>query len=121
MAEQVTGRRWSYLEDNRALTDAGWLPPAEDCHALADLREAHERVLAASTEAGKAASALSQRREAELEAVRAAEEEALFSGKEVELPKVTVTKAEIDEARMKAQAARDALQRFVRQAVEHVR
>src|SRR2546423_7679345 len=119
MTEQP--RRWRFLEDNRALTFPGWLPPAEDCPALAELREAHERVLAAAAEAWTAAAALGSKREAELEAARAAEEEAMFTGKNVAVPKVTVTEAEITQARVKAQAARDALQRFVRQAVEEVR
>ena len=121
MTEQTQGRRWAFLEDNRALTNADWLPPAEDCPALADLREAHNRVLAAAREAWQAAAALGSRREVELEAVRAAEEEALFSGSPVKTPKVTVTEAEIAEARVRAEAARDALQRFLRQAVEQVR
>jgi hypothetical protein len=109
------------LEDNRAVTDAGWLPPAEDCPALADLREAHERVLAAAAEASKTAADLHRQRNAELEALRAAEEEALFSGKDTKTPDVTVTEDEIAEARVKAEAARDALQRWVRQAIEQVR
>lgn len=120
MAEQGQ-RRWMFLEDNRALTDEGWLPPAEDCPALADLREAHLRILAATADAWHMAAELRSKRDAELEAVRAAEEQAMFSGKTGKTPAVTVTEDEIAEARVKAEAARDALQSFVRQAVEQVR
>jgi DNA primase len=114
-------RRWRLLEGEPALTRPGWLPPAEDCPALADLREAHERVLAATAEASRAALDLRRQQEAELEAVRSAEEEALFSGKLAEVPTVTVGDQEVTEAGERAQAARDALQRFVQHAVEQVR
>jgi hypothetical protein len=114
-------RRWTFLEDNRALTMPGWLPPAEDCPALADLREAHLRVLAAAAEASRAAADLQRQQEEQLEAVRASQEEALFSGKPGKVPEVSVSDAEVIEARERAQAARDALQRFVKQAVSQVR
>ena len=119
--QQPQHRRWRFLEDNRALTMPGWLPPAEECPALAEVREGHLRVLAAVADTSRMAGELARRRGAELEAVRAAEEEALFSGKTVKTPDVTVTEDEIAEARVKAEAARDALQRFARQAVEQVR
>ncbi len=114
-------RRWRLLEDEPAVTRPGWLPPAEDCPALADLHEGHVRVLAATAEALRAAADVSRRQEAELDAVRAAEEEALFSGQPGEIPSVTVGDQEITEARERAHAARDALQRFVHHAVEQVR
>jgi hypothetical protein len=111
-------RRWRLLEDWPALSSAGWLPPAEDVPALADLRETHLRILAAEAETSAAAGALARTRKAELEAVRAAGEEALLSGKAVDVPSLTVTDAEMAEARAKAEAARDALQTFVMRAAE---
>lgn len=119
MIEQAQ-RRWPFLESSPAVTQAGWLPPAEDAPALADLREAHLRVLAAAAEASAVAGELVRQREAELEAVRAAEEDALLLGKAADLPPVTVTDAQIAEARAKAEAARDALQTFAKRAVEEV-
>jgi hypothetical protein len=121
VVEQHQARRWPFLEDNRALTFPGWLPPADECPALADLREAHERILAATAEASRAATEVQRKQEAELEAVRAAEEEALFSGKPAEVLTVTVGDQEVAEASERAHAARDALQRFVQHAVEQVR
>ena len=118
MTEQ---RRWRLLEDWSALTRAGWLPDAESCPTLADLREAHERVLAAAAEASATAGDLAKRREDELEAIRAAEEDALFRGKEADPPPLTVTEDEIAEARARAEAGRDAVQRFVLYAVEQTR
>ena len=50
MVTEQQQRRWRFLEDNRALTFPGWLPPADDVPALADLREAHERILAQRAE-----------------------------------------------------------------------
>lgn len=113
-------RRWPFLEDNRALTMEGWLPPAEDCPALADLREAHLRVLAAAAEVSAAAADLERQQKVQLEAVRDAHEQALFSGEPAEVPDVTVSDQEIIEARERARAGRDALQRFVKQAIEQV-
>lgn len=113
-------RRWAFLEDSPAVTRVGWLPPAEDAPALADLREAHLRVLAAVAETSAGAGELVRQREADLEAVRAAEEDALLLGKAVELPPITVTETQIAEARAKAEAARDALQTFARRAVQEV-
>jgi hypothetical protein len=118
MSEQH--RRWPFLEDNLVLTKEDWLPPAEDCPRLSDLREAHLRILTATREANRAAGDLRRKQEAELEAVRAAEEEALFTGKTATVPEVTVSDAEIIEAREKAEAARDALQRFARHAVAQI-
>lgn len=120
MTEQ-TRRRWALLEDWPALASAGWLPPGEDCPAVADLREAHERVLAAAAQASGAAAELVRLRKDELEAVRAAEEQRLLLGKDIEVPELTVTDAQIAEARTKAEAARDALQTFARRAIEQAR
>lgn len=119
MSEQE--RRWRFLEDSPAVVLPGWLPPADDCPALADLRAAHERVLAGVAEASRVAIDLQNKQDDELEAVRAAEEEALFSGKLGKVPDVTVSDAEILEAKERAQAARDGLQRFVQHAIERVR
>jgi hypothetical protein len=77
-------------------------------------------VLRAAAEASGAAGDLQRKRKAELEAVRSAEEEALFSGKPTDPPPVTVTEGEIAQAGARAQAARDALQRFVRGAIETI-
>lgn len=114
-------RRWRFLEDHRAVTFPGWLPPADDCPALADLREAHERVLAAAAEAWHAAAELRHQRETELEAVRAAEEQAMFAGEPADLPDLTVSEEEIAVASRSAEAARDAFQRFALNAIEQLR
>lgn len=119
MSEQDR-RRWAFLEDWPPVVHPGWLPPAEDAPALADLREAHLRILAAAKEASAASVALAKRRETELEAVRAAEEHALLHGEAAKTAKVTVTDADLAEARTKAEAARDALQTFVKQTISTI-
>src|SRR5436853_4463057 len=102
--------RWEFLFKNPAVSDPGWLPPQDEVPELADLRADHERLLAARTEAGQAAYALRQRRERELEAQRAAREQALLDGKDARLPKVTVTEAKLAAAVAGAEAAQDAVQ-----------
>jgi hypothetical protein len=108
------------LEDEPAVSSPGWLPSAEDCPELADVRADHERVLAATTEAILEVGDLHSKRNAELEAIRAAHEQAFFRGTNADVPELTVTEDEIAQAGARADAARDALQAFVRQAVATV-
>lgn len=114
-------RRWRFLEDFPAVSLPGWLPPAADCPELGDLRAEHERILAEGIEASHAAAELRRKHEAELEAVRAAHEQAFLSGTNVKVPKVTVTDTQLAQASAQVMAARDALQKFAIGAIETVR
>jgi hypothetical protein len=117
-------RRWAFLEDNPAVEQPGWLPPAEECPELADLREQHEHVLATFADARRAVGDLHRRAEAEAAAQTDALKDAILAGKgadTVELPEVTVAEGDVAEAIRRAQVARDALQQFARQAVETMR
>jgi hypothetical protein len=112
--------RWEFLFKNPAVVDPGWLPPQGEVPELADLRADHDRLLAARAETGQAAFALRQRREHELEAQRAAREQALLDGKDARLPKLTITEAKLAAGVAEAEAAQDALQSFVQRAVTQV-
>ena len=112
--------RWEFLFKNPAVVDPGWLPPQDEVPELADLRADHDRLLAARADAGQTAFALRQRREQELEAQRAAREQALLDGEDARLPKLTVTEAKLAAAVADAEAAQDALQSFVQRAVMQV-
>jgi multidrug efflux pump subunit AcrA (membrane-fusion protein) len=112
--------RWEFLFRNPAVADPGWLPPQDEVPELADLRADHERLLAARSEASRAAFALRQRREQEVEAQRAARQQALLDGEAARLPKLTVTEAKLAAAVSEAEAAQDALQSFVQRAVAQV-
>jgi hypothetical protein len=113
----VTERRWRFLENDPALSSPGWLPTADECPELADLRAAHERLLAANTEALRAAGDLRRKRDAELEAQREAHEQAFLGKSDDAAPELTVTEDEMAEAQTRAEAARDALQAFAYAAV----
>lgn len=102
---------------SQAFLDPGWLPPEEDCPELADLREQHERLLAACDEAlaelGEATRAVEQARGQRADALR----DAFLSGSGPE----SVTLAEPDEsalaeARSVYDAATAALEAFVASA-----
>jgi hypothetical protein len=114
-------RRWRLLEDEPALVSPEWLPPAEECEQLADLRAEHERLLAVNNEAQDAVADLYHERNTQLEAQRAAQEQAFLTGAHVDVPELTVTGDELAEAGARAEAARDALQAFVGRAVETIR
>src|SRR4051812_31840720 len=109
--------RYRLLFENPALVRRGWLPSADDVPELADLREEHTRLLDARAQASADASALAQQREAEEEARRAAQESEFLGQAKVELPPITTTDDELVDARVRAQAAQDALQTFVRSAI----
>lgn len=110
--------RWQFLSENRALSLAGWLPPAAEAPELGDLRAEHERLRAVESETLGDYLALQARRDAEEEARRAAQEsEFLGKGPAGELPPITVGDEDLLNARVRAEAAKDAFQTFVREAV----
>jgi hypothetical protein len=121
-ATEVDYTRYQFLHENPAVTRQSWLPPKDEVPELADLRETHTRLLDASAKAQTEAMALTNRREVEEEARRAAEEAKFLNGKrgKTNLPDITVTDDEIVDAQMRAMAARDALQTFVRSAVNEI-
>lgn len=122
MAEQDSYERHRFLVENRAVVDPGWLPTAEDVPELGDLRAGHERVLAAQREATAEFMALRAQRNAEEESRRAFNE-AHFLGREPkgELPPITVGDEDLLDAKERADAAKDAVQTFAREAIATVR
>jgi hypothetical protein len=115
------GRRYRFLEDNPAVTRAGWLPPAAEVPELADLRANHERLIAAVEETAQEASALSRKRNAELEAQRAAHERGFIGGEPQKMPPLTVGDDQVAEAVFQADAARDALQTYVQTVIAEIK
>jgi hypothetical protein len=114
--------RWQFLYDNPALTRRGWLPPGEDVPKLVDLRNEHDRLLDACDAAAADAAGLARQRAAEEEARRAAQEaEFLGTPPFDELPTITVTDEELLDARVRAQAAKDAMQTFARSAIAEIK
>jgi len=114
-------RRYRVLEEDPALEQPGWLPAAAECSELAYLRADHDRLLDTVAGTLREAGDLRRARNAELEAQRAAHE-AAFLGRATEaVPALTVTQDEVDQATARASAARDALQTFVRTAIEEIR
>ena len=113
--------RWRFLFENNVLRRPGWLPAAEEVRELADLRAEHERLLAVVGEQDAEQLKLERRRDAELEARRAAQE-ATFLGKSTgaKPPKATVTDKALAEAQAKSDAAYDALQTFAKRAVKEI-
>lgn len=114
-------RRHQFLEDNRAVQEAGWLPPAAEVPELADLRADHDRLLDAVAGARREAFELRLKRGGELEAQRAGQEAAFLGHAPEPVPTATVTEEEVDQARVRADAARDALQTFAQQAIATIR
>jgi hypothetical protein len=113
-------RRYQFLEDNPAAADGGLFPPEEECPQLADLRAEHERLTVAVGDELKAAGELRRRRDDETEARRAAHEAEFLDGDLSSLPEYTVDEEDVADATVRAEAARDALQSFVRGAVAEV-
>jgi hypothetical protein len=114
-------RRYRFLEDNPAVVRQGWLPPASEVPELGDLRADHDRLTDAVAQTGAEAMALRGQRAAEVEARRAAQEQSFLGGEAAEaLPELTVTDAELAEAAIRAEAARDALQTFAQTVVTEV-
>src|ERR1035437_8212704 len=113
--------RWRYLFENIALRRPGWLPTAEEAPKLADLKAEHERLLTVVREQDAEQLKLERRRDAELEAQRAAQE-ASFLGKSTgaKPPKITVTDKALAEAQARSDAAYDALQTFAKRAVKEI-
>ena len=119
--EQDSYARWRFLYENPALKRPGWLPPAAEVPELADLRAEHERLRVVESGALDDYRALQARRDAEEEARRAAQESEFLGRGPAELAPITVTDDDIADARVRAEAARDAFQTFVRQTVGQVR
>jgi hypothetical protein len=116
-------RRWQYLEDNPAVSDRGWFPPAEDCAELADLREQHQRLLDSFAEALQSAGELRRLAEANEASRSEVLLGAILSGSsadEAALPQREVTGDELADAQLRVEVARDALQVFGKHAVEVV-
>ena len=117
-------RRWAFLEDNPAVEQTGWLPTAEECPELADLREQHEHVLTTFADSLRAAGDLRRRAETETAAHADALKDAILAGRGTnsgDLPEVGVAEADVQQAVQRAQVARDALQQFARQATDAIR
>lgn len=115
-------RRWPVLEDNPVLTNRGWLPPAEECPELADLRAEHERLLAARAEALETVSALIRQQEDEEQTRGRAMTDAMLAGEsEPKNIKPKVTDEDLKEARLRFEATSDALQEFAKSALANVR
>jgi hypothetical protein len=122
MEEQDNFRRWQFLFENPAMKAPGYFPSEEEVPELADLRDEHARLLAIVEQTRLDAYVLREQREQEEEARRAAQEsEFLGKGKAKELPPITVTDDAITDARVRSEAAQDALQRFAREVVGQVR
>jgi hypothetical protein len=116
-------RRWRFLEDEPAVSYAGFFPPADNYPELAHLRAEHERLLAAVSDAQAHASELHRRASAEQDARADAMRDAVLSGGkpgDAELAARTVTDEQIAEAHLAADAAREALQTFAQHAVAEV-
>ena len=113
--------RHRILVDNPALKEPGWLPPADEVPELAHLRAEHNRLIDAAAETYSEYSALCRRRDAELEARRAAQERGFLGGERVPVPEVTISDAALAETAERALVARDALQTFTQTAIEEVR
>jgi hypothetical protein len=113
--------RHRFLLDNSALATSGWLPPASEVPALAHLRADHDRLIDAVAETSQAFMQLKHEQSGQLEARRAAQEQAFRGGApEALLPEVTITDAMISEAVERSQIARDALQTFAQEAVAEI-
>jgi hypothetical protein len=117
-------KRWLLLENNTALSDPGWLPPPEAWPELAELRAEHERLLTvARQEAGKLSKLRKQQEDAEAargEAMKAA----FLAGNDPDAEKnrKAQTRLELDiaEARLRVEAATDALVAFLTEAIAEV-
>ncbi len=122
LISQDSGARWRFLVDNPALKSAHWLPPAADVPELADLRAEHERLRALEAETVADFMALQAQRDREEEARRAAQEqEFLGRKKKGELPPITVGDEQLLDAKVRAEAAKDAIQTFARGAIGQIR
>lgn len=113
--------RWQFLLENPPMTRPDWLPPPEDVPELGHLRAEHLRLLALLDEQEEAYLGVVARRDTEIEARRAAQESSFLGRSKGKPPELTVTEADLAEAKAKADAARDALQTFAEAAVEEIK
>jgi hypothetical protein len=118
---QDSSARWRFLYENPALKQPDWLPPAAEVPELGDLRAEHERLRALETSTLADYVALQARRDAEEEARRAAQESEFLGRGPAKLVPITITDEDIVDAQVRAAAARDAFQSFLRTAVGQVR
>ena len=117
-------KRWLLLENEQALLNFGWLPPAEDAPGLAELRAEHERLLAARQDAFDNSVAVQQRYLDEDEARAEELRKAILEGREPEANETTPPEEREDnlrEGRLQAGAANDALVEFLERAIAEIR
>lgn len=116
-------KRWLLLENHPPLSKAGWLPPAEVWPELGALRAEHERLLAVVHAEGDALWEIQKRHEAE-DAARSQTMKAAFltgsdpgdNARDTEEERQT----ELADARLRVEAANDALETFVTEAMAEV-
>ena len=122
MEVQDAYERWKFLLENPEVKAPGYFPSEEEVPELADLRAEHGRLLRAVAQTNIEAGALRETREQEEENRRAAQEdEFLGKGPAKKLPPITVTDEQLIDVRIRAEAAQDALQRYMREAVGQVK
>lgn len=116
-------KHWPVLENNRALLHPGWLPPEDVWPELGELREEHLRLLAAREQAVIEAVEVQHRHEAE-DADRSTEiKTALLDGDGLADAEGTPSderSADLTEARLRVEAATDALVEFLTMALAEV-
>lgn len=111
------------LEEAPALSNPGWIPP-DAWPELAELREQHLRILGEFKRTARAWSDLTHRYEQEDEARTAALQEGYRLGMEPELLDFTPPQervAALAEAKVHYEAAREALEQFLREALAQMR
>lgn len=115
----ATAKRWFFLENNPALLDPDWLPDEQAWPELAELRREHVRLLGIARDAAESYSAVLARHESEDGARSDAMRQAFLSGgdHEDEAPDQEARAAEVNEARVRAEAATDALVEFLTGAI----
>lgn len=117
-------KQWLLLENHPALSDPGWMPPPEAWPELAELQAEHVRLLAVTREETAKLSKLHKQRE-DKEAARGNTMKAAFlAGKSPmdEKGKRAQTRLDLDieEARLRAEAATDALATFLTEAIAEI-
>ena len=111
------------LEESRALSRPGWLPPDDVLPGLARGRQEHQRLLGVVRDAGRAANDLVRRQQDLVAAWQAeARDTILAGGESTELAPLDrlAQEAEYEEAWQHVVAAKEALQSFARDRIQEV-